>query len=162
PGTARRGMGQSWGASSDTAGWPATRRGGAGPRHTTRACAAQGRAGHWSRAGPTRRPTRRPGTLFTTGRPAGAGRGRGGAALAGRRDGAVFAFGVDSTRWEATWALCRTPVTAVALGPEERTALVGTELGRLFLVEVPSGEVLRELTAHRGPISGVCFAGDDL
>lgn len=84
-----------------------------------------------------------------------AGRGR---ALAGRRDGRVLVFGANDGRHELTWHLGESPVTALALSPDEGTALVGTEAGKLFLVGVPGGEVVHELPAHRGEVTGVGYA----
>src|SRR5581483_2136741 len=65
-------------------------------------------------------------------------------ALAGRRDGRVFAFRAEGGALEASWPAARSPVTALALSPDERSALVGGEHGEVLLVDVPGGEILHE------------------
>src|SRR5262249_16846269 len=53
-------------------------------------------------------------------------------------------------------------VQTLALSPDERLTLAGTELGQVSLHEVPSGRVVLELSAHRRAVTGVAFAGPDL
>ena len=69
---------------------------------------------------------------------------------------------MDSGRHETTWRLGEAPVTGLALAPDEGAALVGTEAGKLFLVDVPSGALRRELPAHAGCVTGVGLAAVQL
>src|SRR5262249_14401680 len=79
-------------------------------------------------------------------------------ALAGRRDGKVFLFDAAACRQCTHWQVCTSPVWGVALSPDERLALVGTELGKLRLLSLPSGEVVKDFPDHGDCVTGVAFA----
>jgi WD40 repeat protein len=83
-------------------------------------------------------------------------------ALAGRRDGKVFLFDAAARRQRVHWRVCTSPVWSVALSPDERLALVGTELGKLRLLSLPSGEVVKDFPDHGDCVTGVAFAGAGL
>jgi WD40 repeat protein len=83
-------------------------------------------------------------------------------ALAGRRDGKVFLFDAAERRHCAPWQVCTSPIWSVALGPDERQALVGTELGKLRLLSLPTGKVVKDFPVHGDCVTGVAFAGAGL
>jgi WD40 repeat protein len=83
-------------------------------------------------------------------------------AVAGRRDGRVHVFRADDGGLETSWPACRSPVTAIALAPNERSALVGGDYGEVLHVAIPSGVVLHELPSHAGEVSGVGWVRPDV
>ena len=82
--------------------------------------------------------------------------------LAGRRDGKLFLFDRAARRPWVRWQVCTSPIWSVALSPDEQRALVGTELGKLRLLSLPSGEVLKDFPDHGDCVTGVAFAGAGL
>src|SRR5262249_33675812 len=60
-------------------------------------------------------------------------------AVAGRRDGLLFLFDVVTGRFVKSISVCQSSVLSVALAPDERQVLAGTEQGRAILVDLPSG-----------------------
>jgi eukaryotic-like serine/threonine-protein kinase len=83
-------------------------------------------------------------------------------ALAGRRDGRLFLFDAASCRHLRDWRVCDSAVWALALSPDERLALAGTELGKVRLLSLPEGRVVRDLPAHGDCVTGVAFLGRGL
>jgi WD40 repeat protein len=53
-------------------------------------------------------------------------------------------------------------ISSVALCRDETLAAAGSDLGELFLIQVPGGRLLHKQTAHHDRISALAFAGEHL
>lgn len=76
--------------------------------------------------------------------------------LVGRRDGRVFRL-AGPGGGAASWAALPSPVTAIALSPDETRAVVGGEGGRLALLDPADGRVTPLPDAHRDDVRSVAF-----
>lgn len=80
-------------------------------------------------------------------------------AVAGRRDGKLYLFDGEGRHLSILPQVSFREVRALALSPDESLLLVGNQQGRVWLIALPSGEVIRELPeAHHREVKGVAFA----
>jgi WD40 repeat protein len=81
--------------------------------------------------------------------------------LAGERGGRLCLLRAGDGQVESSWTTPdQSSVLSVALNPEESLAACGTHSGKVFLLRVPTGEVLDKLDAHQERVEAVAFARD--
>jgi WD40 repeat protein len=80
--------------------------------------------------------------------------------VVGQRDGKLHRF--EQGQLQGTWKISTSAVRCLAIRPDEQLVLAGTELGKLCLWALPSGELVHQFPDHVGAVTGVAFAGPDL
>jgi WD40 repeat protein len=80
--------------------------------------------------------------------------------VVGQRDGKVLHF--EQNQLQGTWSICMSEVHCLALSADERLVLAGTELGKVCLLALPSGEIVHQFPDHGDSVTGVAFLGPDL
>ena len=80
--------------------------------------------------------------------------------LVGKRSGTVLWF--EQERLARSWEVCECEVQSLALSQDEEYALVGTEVGTVHLLRLPSGDEVARFAEHRDSVRGVAFLRPDV